>query len=311
MTRLFPLAALAASLARAGDLMPLDMGNYWTYREDRTGETFTIRVGQPVWMQPGRVYHYLIGYTGGAVIARVDEAGNLMMLDEETGQEKLLTAFGETGESWWTAPKRECLQEGQTQAKRVAHDGPGGRWSGVREVRYRTLGCTDAGVEREEFAENLGMLRRTVTTLAGPRTFDLIHARIGTQIIETRDRARFSVAVEQPPSQDTLRVNLRIDLGFTPEIRLKFPSAQVFDAVLRDPAGRIVWRWSDGRFFEQAERERAIGNVWSETVNVPKPPGDGQGYTIEGWLTTAPGEPKFAATVPMPPPRIAPAGDRP
>ncbi|MBY0504447.1 MAG: hypothetical protein K2X03_11085 [Bryobacteraceae bacterium] len=309
MKRLFILTAITAGLACAAELMPLAMGNYWVYREDRTGETFTIRVGQPVATQSGRVYQYLIGYTSSHALARIDESGNLVALDEDTGTEKLLAGLSEPDSRWWPAPGRECLQEGQTLGKRVEHDGPGGRWQRVLAVKYQSSACTDAGVLSEQFAENIGMLRRVVSTLTGPRTFDLVYARIGTQIIETLDRGRFSIAADQPIGQNSLRITLRIDLGFTPAVRLRFPSAQEFEVALRDPDGKIVWRWSDGKFFDQSVHEKLIGNVWSQTVIVPKPSDDLTGYTMEGWLTTSPDEPKFAATAPVPPPRIMPASN--
>lgn len=49
-------------------------------------------------------------------------------------------------------------------------------------------------MESERFAENIGMLRRVVNTIAGPTTFDLVCARVGSQIIEARDRGVFSVS---------------------------------------------------------------------------------------------------------------------
>jgi hypothetical protein len=307
MKRLLTFIAIAAGLAgttAAAELLPLEMGNYWTYREDRTGETFTVRVGQPIWMRSGKLYHRLVGYAGDWVFARVDETGNLVTLNEETGAERLLTGFAEGDGRWWHAPGRECLQEGQTQEKRTTYDGPGGRWRGVVEVKYQSSACADAGVISEQFAGNIGMLRRVVTTIAGPRTFDLVYARIGTQIIETGDRGRFSATVDHLTGQKLLRVTLRVDIGITPSIRLGFPSAQEFDVALRDATGKVIWQWSDGKFFAQAAREKSIGNVWTETVAIPRPAGDLDGYTIEGWLTTAPGEPKFAATAPIPPPHI-------
>ena len=326
MKKSIVLGALSVGLActawasTAAELMPLSLGNYWVYREARTGETFTIRVGQPVALQSGNVYHYLIGYTASSyVLARIDTNGNLVALDEENGVETLLTGFAEPEGRWWPAPGRgECAtvkQEGQTQEKRMQYDGPGGRWNGALEVRYQSPGgCADTGVLAEQFTENIGMLRRVVTTIAGPRTFDLVYARVGTQIIETRDRGRFSVAVDPPTeADDSLRVTLRVDLGFTSSIRLRFPSSQVFDVALRDAAGKVVWQWSEGRLFDQATREVNIGNVWNETVRVPRPAGAGEltGYTIEGWLTTLPGEPRFAATAPVPPLREpAPLSDR-
>ncbi len=307
MFRFLALPALlfaAVSALPAAEHLPLDMGNYWIYRDERSGETFEVRVSQPIWLQNGRTYHYLNGYAGQRVIARIDERGNLAVLDEETGTESILTGFAESPDTWWTAPARECALEGQTQERRVSYDGPGGRWRQALDIHYRSPNCADAGLTSEIFAPNIGMLRRTVTTIAGPKTFDLVYARVGSQIIETRNRARFSVSVDQPLGEEELQVTLRIDLGFTPFIRLFFPTSQTFDVALRNSSGGIVWSWSDGKSFAQAASERLIGNVWTETVTIPKPAGDLTDFTIEGWLTTAPGEPKFAATAPMPPPRV-------
>jgi hypothetical protein len=307
MFRLLSLPALVFALASAlpaAEALPLDMGNYWIYRDERSGESFEIRVGQPLWLQNGRIYHQLRGYSSERVFARIDERGNLVVLNDETGTESLLTGFAENAETWWHAPNRECSQEGQTQERRVSYEGPGGRWRQAIDIRYRSANCADAGATAEIFAPNIGMLRRTVTTIAGPKTFDLVYAHIGNQIIETRDRARFSVSVDQPVGKDELQVTLRVDLGFTPFIKLFFPTSQTFDVALRNSSGGIVWSWSDGKVFATAMREQLIGNVWTETVIIPKPAGDLTDFTIEGWLTTAPGEPKFAATTPMPPPRV-------
>lgn len=308
MIRFLALPALALAVAGAlpaADPLPLEPGNYWVYREERSGQSFTIRVSQPVWFQDGRTYHYLSGYAGDKALVRYNEFGNLVSLNEETGQESIVIGFGERAPGWWASHGRPCEIEGQIQRGNSTYEGPSGRWAQATAILYRTFTCADAGVTGELFTENIGMLRRTETSFAGPRTFDLVYARVGNQTIETRDRARFSVSVEQPLDKDELRVTLRIDLGYTPSIRLNFPTSQTFDVALRDESGRIVWAWSDGRGFAQVFEQRPIGNVWSETISIPGRAADLQNHTIEGWLTTAPGEAKFAATVPMPAPRIA------
>lgn len=83
---------------------------------------------------------------------------------------------------------------------------------------------------------------------------------------------------------------------------------QHLDVAVRDAEGKIVWKWSDGRVFGQGVHEGTLGNVWSATVEVPRPSGSLEGYTIEGWLTRAPDQLKFAATAPAPPPRLADPG---
>jgi hypothetical protein len=310
MKRIFVLSVIAAGITCAADFFPLAAGNEWVYREDRTGDTLTIRVGSEVSMQSGKTYHDLMGFANRKALARIDQSGNLVALDEETGRESLLAGFAELDGSWWPALDRECFLSGQTQGKRIQHEGPGGRWSNVLAIHYQSSACADAGTIEEQFAENIGMVRRVVTTIAGPRTFDLVYARVGTQTIETQPRGRFSVTVHEPAGEQEFQVTLRIDTGLATGLRLRFPSAQEFDVVLRDQDGTVVWRWSEGQFFDQAAKERLISDGWTRTVVVPKRPGDLTGFTFGAWLTTSPGEPSFAAISPLPHPRPMTISDR-
>lgn len=310
MRRFITISALSACLAvsaGAADLLPLANGNYWVYRDQFSGESFTIRAGQPVAMQSGKIYHYLDGYTEQRVLVRTGEGGNLLVLDEESGQESILTGFGEGSGRWWPAPGRACVHQGQTQDRRETHDGAAGRWERVLAVKYQSSGCADTGILSEQFTENIGMLQRTVSTIAGPRTLELVYARIGTQVVETAHRGRFSVAAEQAIGLDVIRVTMRLDAGSAGSVRLRFASGQEFDVVLRNAEGKAVWRWSDGRVFDQALHEKSFSNLWTETVTIPRPQGVLTDYTVEGWLTTAEGEPKFSAMTKVPPPQIAPA----
>lgn len=298
------LACGASNLISAGEFVPLEMGTYWRYQDRLSGEAFTIEVGQPVWNASGVMYHYLLGYADVPVIARNDEAGNLVALDPETGRERILTAFAGRPGDWWSISGTECLVEGQVQERRVNYTETIGRWRNALSVQYRATGCVDTGTLSEIYAENIGMLRRVAQTLAGPRTFDLVYARIGGQIIETSDRARFSVALERAPSQGFLRATLRIDIGYAPSIALNFDSSQEYDVALRDANGTIVWKWSDGRLFDSGYQVKAIPSVWTQSVDIPLPTGDLSGYAVEGWLTTATGRAQFSATAPVLPPLV-------
>ncbi|MBI2876831.1 MAG: hypothetical protein HYY20_08120 [Candidatus Tectomicrobia bacterium] len=69
-------------------------------------------------------------------------------------------------------------------------------------------------------------------------------------------------------------------------IRLSFTTAQRFDLVVQDPAGREVWRWSAGRFFAQALGEETLqpsGGDLLFQATLPKglPPGT---YTVHGTI---------------------------
>lgn len=294
---MFLLAGLAAL---AGEPLPLEKGNFWEYRDAATGQTMRIRVSEPVAFQSGAVYHYLTGYVPGTILVRYNEAGDLVQFDEELQAERVLTAFSGRPGDWWDAPGRECALQGSLAEKTAPYAGPAGRWNRVEELRYRTVNCADAGVEMEIYADNIGMLRRVITTFAGPRTFELIAASVGGQVIDNPGRGRFAVAVEDIPENDVWRVTLRIDFGNSGPLKARFSSGQMVDVWVRDAEGTVVFKWSDGRVFDQGVWEHQLGNLWSATVEVPRPAGPFNGYTIEGWLTTLGNQPRFAATVAAP-----------
>jgi hypothetical protein len=308
MRPLFALVILAAPvLSLKAEKLPLDSGNTWTYRSTDGRETFTIRVGSPVAMQSGRVYYSLSGYTDERILARIDEQGNLVALNEETEAEALVTGFNVAPEEPWPASGRMCVQEGRVRKGTVSHNGLGGRWGEAVEIAYHSPSCADAGIEAEQFADNVGMIRRVASSFAGPRVFDLVHARVGTMTVEPVNRGRFTVSVIERADGAGWDATLRLDLGQASNVRLGFPSAQEFEAVLRDQAGKALWSWSDGKVFAQEIHEKNFGNLWTATVMVPRPisaDGPAENLTVEGWLTTSDGYPRFAATAPLPPPAV-------
>ena len=167
------------------------------------------------------------------------------------------------------------------------------------DIEYRPLGCADAGRQLEQFADNIGMLRRVSTTIAGSATFDLVYARIGTQVIEGGERGRFGLSAVADAAKQVWHVTLRTDFGNSGGVQLRFPSSQEYDLSLRNANGVIVWTWSADKLFAQVAHDRTFNSNWSATVDVPMPRGSfsGAGFTIEAWLTSA--EPKFATAVPV------------
>lgn len=303
----FSTAASAAVLclatalpARAADFFPLAAGNVWVYQSHQTGETFTVRVGAPVWMQDGRLYYSLSGYTNDRMLVRLDANGDLVALNEELDRDQLVTSFAVTTVGWWNAPGRGCDLDARTMERRVAYDGPAGRWPDALHIMYRNYSCADTGPLEEQYAENIGMLRRTVNTFLGPRDFDLVYARIGNQVVQTLNRAGFTVSAEPVAARGILRITVRLDLGNSPALRLRFPTAQMYDVVLRGRDGEVLWKWSDGRFFEQSEYLRTISGVWSATIEAPLDGAAAGAVLAEAWLTPAGDQPRFAAALPLP-----------
>jgi Intracellular proteinase inhibitor len=305
---LFKTAALAVALNSCAllgaDFFPLQDGNTWTYREPVTGQTFTVRVGQTV-TNAGNVYYKLSGYADSELLVRIEPVyGALMYWDEARNQEILLTSFEQFEGGYWSAPFRPCPdQAGQTQLKRGNHSGPAGPVSDVLEIRYRTQGCADVGAVQEQYAEHLGMLRRIQTSIAGPRTFDLIYARVGTLTIDAAPAARFSVSVGPTVGPGPVLATLRLQVNSPAPLTLSFTSGQEYDLALNDSAGNTIWLWSASRTFLQALHQRTVTDEWIETVEIPWPTAPGGGlqpgdYTVRATVTASASTP-FAATVPV------------
>jgi hypothetical protein len=294
--------AVLISCASAADYFPLQAGNVWAYRNGTTGEQITMSVGTPVMMNE-REYFVLRGYASRTVLVRLNERKELVQADEDSGREQVLTSFVPLQGGWWDAPLRGCREMGQTFDKGAVHDGPAGPFHDVLEIYYQTIGCADFGTELEQFAPNIGMVRRTTTSIAGPRTYDLIYARVGSVQIETAPHAAFSVSFA-PVWPAAYNAFLRLHTNVSQPLKLRFPSGQEFEATLTDESGKVVWRWSDGKVFAQAEHETTVSGDWAIAVPIPDWVLSSSGsqplnYTLQAWLTTTGSSTSFSAALPV------------
>ena len=290
--RVFTAAAMLAGAASGADFFPLQTGNTWTYKDARFGQTFSIKVGLPYFINE-RVYYTLTGYAKSPQLVRLDERNELVYLDEERQQELALTSFQPFEGGWWDSPQRTCADWGQTLLKRGVHEGPAGTFADVLQIRYRTFSCADAGVQQEQYAENIGMVRRVSQSFAGPVTFDLVSARVGKLRLDTAASGQFKLSAETTADQVTISLTLENPEG----LKLLFSSGQEYDIAILDQDGRSVYRWSADKSFIQAIHERTLGPLWTVTVKAPRPPA-GE-YTVSGWLTTLGDVPQYAATAPL------------
>jgi hypothetical protein len=291
------LAMAALSTAFASDFFPIQAGNTWTYRDAQTGHAFTIRVGDQV-VREGQTYNTLEGYTPQRLLVRMTDFADLVYFDETLGHEMRLTRFSLAMEPFH-APQRGCDMFGRLGGQIADHDGPAGRFRSVMQIFYEAPACPDAGIESEQYATNIGMLQRVVGSLAGPRTYKLISARIGNFIVEGGVFGRFTVSAAPVNGTDTLEVTLRLRTGAGPAVKLEFPSAQQYDVAIRDSNGRRIWTWSQDKLFALTPHELLVAGEWTETLQVPKPRTADNQYFIDAWLTTAPDTARYAATAPL------------
>ena len=92
------------------------------------------------------------------------------------------------------------------------------------------------------------------------------HRAAAAPIVTTFDITRAKNDTEK------LRFTLNVKNNTTKMLELRFPDGQTHDFYVKDFAGKVIWRWSDGRMFTSAMR--------SETIK-------GKGETVfeESWNT--------------------------
>lgn len=291
LTLLLSLCAAGA----AADFLPLEPGNSWTYRQTGGNETFTITVGTTPAVIGGEVYYRLTGYVKDPVWARVVD-DTLYYRDEERERDVPLTVFTPLEGAWFEAPLRICEQEGQAFRSKDRYQGPAGNHGPTLVVRYRSFSCADAGVVSEEFLENIGMVRREVTTIAGPRVYELVDARLGGITVAERPNTAFRVTVRSV-EQHRITANLKLIVSGAP-VTLRFRSSQEFDAELKDPKGNTIRVWSADKSFLQALHERTVAAEAEWNFELPltdwlDQPGR---YTLEAWITSGKGREYSAVT---------------
>jgi hypothetical protein len=281
----------------AADYMPLATGNNWTYQNTAVGASFTIKVGAEQDMN-GQSYYSLTGYTNSTLLVRKDQYGNLYYWDANLGMDLLLTSFEIAPGDYFVARDRPCSDSaGQVAEKPVTYDGAAGPWEAL-QINYQNFCADMSGVTSEQYVDHVGMARRVFPTVAGPRTFDLVSARVGNQIIQVGKFGTFSVSVLPAPPAGIWQATLRLEENSPSGTKLRFPSSQEYDLRLRDADGKVVWTWSANKLFEQATHERTVNGSWSAIEAVPQPAASGtaQTFTLETWLTVASGEPQWTAT---------------
>lgn len=288
---------LPAAAAFAGDVFPLQTGNEWTYRNLASGDSFTVRVGTPL-AANDLIYHRLNGYAGQALWVRALKDGTLVYLDEEAGAERVLASF-EENTGWTEAPFRPCDQESRLMEPPAPHIGLAGWFASARRLEYRSFGCADTGVESEVFVAGIGMVQRTVATIAGPRVYELVSARVGRFVFDAAPATMFTVSVAASPGGG-LAALMRLAPGTAEPVELYYPDSQEYDFVVWDETGKPVYRWSEGKAFAQAARIKTISGELRHRVpmELRETLPDGR-YVLEAWLTTGPERRGYAAMAPF------------
>lgn len=288
------------------DYFPLAVGNHWVYQSS-AGSPRVVDING-VENINGQTYFVVSGLNGRELLRR-EESGAIRVLDPESGQER-----------WWidfSAPvqvdRESAAHPCSTTAAIVSRSYRGrfnlGEFEQVTQVRFGGNVCADAGLSADYFLPGIGLLRREEQSLAGPRRYELVYARINGVVMVTGSERSFLLATDaiQYPYQESRPFRARVRFTLRSQsllpTELTFPSTQEYDLVIRDARGSEVYRWSSTRTFAAVIQKLTIAGEknWAEEITLADatgkalPPGD---YSLDVVITST-GAPQYRAQVPI------------
>jgi len=299
--KLFAAAFLLSSpgFAQDADYFPLQVGNQWVYKVTGPAGSnpFTVEVAGTETIG-GNEYFSVIGFPGHALLLRKNDDGTLVFYDREENREKTWVAFGAAAGQAFRTEVDPCNAAAVIWTRQGELKSPFGEFSNALQVGYQPS-CADAGLTSESFLPYVGLVRRTLTTIAGERKWDLIYTRLGGFSVFTEREVSFQAALDASryKAGDAMTVRMSLRAALAPPLRLAFPTSQDYDLILRNEKGEAVYRWALGKFFTDIFRQFPLlgEKNWVLTVPVPDvPPGS---YTATANLAVA--GPRYEAVIPF------------
>jgi hypothetical protein len=291
------------ALATQPDYFPLQVGNQWVYRQGGVG------AGEPVVVEivesrisQDKVYYLFRGRPLGEAWLRMEEDGTLYAYDPDLRSEKVWVRFGEAEGATYETAMDECSPKARIDSKTAQYRGPIGEFETALHIGYPPAGCADAGITEEFYLPYVGLVQRTWSSIAGPRTFDLIYARLGGVTVVSGPETSFSLALDrnryeikgiQPPAA-TMIARLTLRNTQQDPVELTWPDGQRYDLEIRNEKGEAVYRWSEGRAFPLFFSRELFSGERNYVIQAPTPLSPGR-YTAEAWFTTLPRQ--YSATV--------------
>jgi hypothetical protein len=288
------------------DYFPLAAGNEWIYSDGTS--TYSVQVLRET-VEANRVKYFEVsGYfpndPAGVRKLRRDAMGQVLEFNPN-GADFLWYRFGLFRGAWVfeTGEQIACIS-----GSRVSVGGYGEVLEIPLGIKERTLRldfqspCADAGISSENFAAGLGLVQRVMNTIAGPKTWRLIAANLGSRLYPLTPYG-VEVAIDRPVYYNnlmppivrpwpTMRARLTIRNLTNLPVEFTFPTSQRFDFIVRDAKGTEILRWSDGKAFAMVMGSETLANGWrSYPVEIVLRTRDGRplpagSYSVIGYLTT-------------------------
>ncbi len=291
--RTFTLSLLAAALSAQTLYLPLDSGNLWLYHG--AGGGLVIEAGRSEEFGGNR-YHLVRGLSeSGAVWVRNGTEGRILVWDERAGRERVLLDPAAPEGSPYDTVMDPCSRQAVIKSRTAKYSGPVGEFENVLHADYLPGPCMDAGLVSEDWLAWVGMLRRVRMTIAGPRQYDLVYARLGGVTYVRAPQTGFSISLT--PSGDVLLVRMTLRHTLAWPLRLSFSSSQRFDVAAYDAEGKEFYRWSRGRAFLTVMGSEEIRGEKTWVAEIPISEWPAGEFAIVAWLTPLEGHAWSASTL--------------
>lgn len=301
------LAAAAAASAAGPDYFPLHQGNQWVYRcSGACAQPLAVAEVSGAGYWHGRWYSQYRGL-GGAAWLRQDAEGSVWALDPATGAESRWYAFSTTEGQSYATSLDPCSTRAAMSSRAYGYQGPAGLFPETLRLAYSGP-CVDAGLTEEVFYRWTGLMRRTETTIAGPRTWDLVYARTGGVTVRSAPELSVSLTLDKsvytanlmPPidpaaSIPKLTARLTVRNTTSAPLTLDLPDGTRFCMRIQTAGGQTGavsyigctrdTSASTGEVISLGEKNYVLVFRLATPQGAPLPEG---AYTVTAWLTDDP-----------------------
>jgi len=172
-----PLVFAGSGWAEPTDYFPLQVGNRWVLQTaSATPELLNIEVLRSRLVNDA-TYFLVSGYAVGDRWLRKSADATVFVLDEISGKEEVVARVGTGGPKYQTS-LGGCEQWAQPFGQAGPYHGPYLDAPDPLTVQYWPDACRDVGIDREMYAPGIGLVHRSIETIRGEITFDLVYARV-------------------------------------------------------------------------------------------------------------------------------------
>lgn len=167
------------------DYFPLQVGNQWVLESAASPpEVLNIEVLRSRIIN-GQTYYLVTSYGPGDLWLRKTDGGELYAWNENTGAEEK-AAHLRFGAPAYRTSLSGCEQSAHPGEATLPYEGPGGP---ALPIQYSAGSCRDVGFTLELYRPDVGLSQRSIVTIRGPVTFNLVYARVGGKAVTRPDQS--------------------------------------------------------------------------------------------------------------------------